>query len=63
MAQEFCSKSPIVMEWARTAFMRANDAYYRRSIENTVETICNLIELSDAQEGLDAFNEKHPPRW
>jgi hypothetical protein len=51
------------MEWARTAFMRANDADYRRSIENTVETICNLIELPDAQEGLDAFNEKRPPRW
>lgn len=63
LAQEFCSKSPVVMEWARTAFMRANDAEYRRSIENTVETICNLIELSDAQEGLNAFNEKRPPRW
>jgi enoyl-CoA hydratase/carnithine racemase len=63
MAQEFASKSQIVMEWARTAFMRANDAEYRRSIENTVETICNLIELDDSQEGLNAFNEKRAPRW
>ena len=63
LAKEFCSKSPLVMEWARTAFMRANDSEYRRSIENTVETICNLIELDDAQEGLNAFNEKRAPRW
>ena len=35
----------------------------RRAIENTVETICNIIETDDAQEGLNAFNEKRPPNW
>ena len=40
-----------------------NDHEYRRAIENTVETICNIMELDDAREGLDAFNEKRPPRW
>jgi enoyl-CoA hydratase len=63
LARDFASKSPTVMQLARDSFMRANDYEYRRSIENTVETICNIIELDDAREGLAAFNEKRPPRW
>jgi len=63
LARDFAQKSPLVMELARDAFMRANDFEYRRAIENTVETICNIIETDDAQEGLAAFNEKRPPRW
>ena len=63
LAKDFAMKSPIVMQLARDAFMRANDFEYRRAIENVVETICNIIELDDAKEGLNAFNEKRRPRW
>jgi enoyl-CoA hydratase len=63
LALDLASKSPQVMQLARDSFMRANDYEYRRSIESTVETICNIIELDDAKEGLAAFNEKRPPRW
>jgi enoyl-CoA hydratase len=63
LAREFAEKSPVVMKLARDAYMRANDFEYRRAIENTVETICNIIATPDAQEGLDAFNEKRKPRW
>lgn len=63
MARDFAARSPLVLELARDAFMRANDFEYRRAIENTVETICNIIETDDAQEGLAAFIEKRPPRW
>ena len=63
LAREFAAKSPVVMRLARDSFMRANDFEYRRAIENVVETICNIIETEDAQEGLAAFNEKRPPRW
>lgn len=63
LAREFASKSPVVMKLARDSFMRANDFEYRRAIENVVETICNIIATDDAQEGLDAFNEKRKPRW
>lgn len=63
LAADFAAKSPLVMQLARDSFMRANDFEYRRAIENVVETICNIIELDDAKEGLNAFNEKRPPRW
>ena len=63
LAREFAAKSPVVMKLARDSFMRANDFEYRRAIENVVETICNIIATPDAQEGLDAFNEKRRPRW
>jgi enoyl-CoA hydratase/carnithine racemase len=63
LAQEFASKSPVVMQLARDSFMRQNDFEYRRAIENVVETICNIIATEDAQEGLAAFNEKRKPQW
>jgi len=63
MARELAKKSPIIMKLARDSFMRQNDFEYRRAIENVVETICNIIETDDAQEGLNAFNEKRPPNW
>lgn len=63
LALEFASKSPLVMQLARDSFMRQNDFEYRRAIENVVETICNIIATEDAQEGLNAFNEKRKPRW
>jgi enoyl-CoA hydratase/carnithine racemase len=63
VARDFAAKSPLVMQLARDSFMRANDFEYRRAIENVVETICNIIETDDAQEGLNAFNEKRAPKW
>lgn len=63
LARNLASKSPLVMQLARDSFMRANDFEYRRAIENVVETICNIIETEDAQEGLNAFNEKRRPNW
>jgi len=63
MAQSFASKSPLIMQLARDSFMRQNDFEYRRAIENVVETICNIIATDDAQEGLNAFNEKRKPKW
>ena len=63
LARDFAAKSPVVMKLARDSFMRANDYEYRRAIEGVVDTICTIIETDDAQEGLDAFNEKRRPRW
>ena len=63
LAANLAEKSPTVMKLARDAFMRANDVEYRRNIEGMVDAICNIIETLDAQEGLNAFNEKRKPRW
>lgn len=63
LAAKFAAQSPVVMRLARDSFMRANDNDYRRAIENVAETICNIIATDDAQEGLNAFNEKRPPDW
>jgi len=63
LASSFASKSPQIMRIARDSFMRANDHEYRRNIENVVETICLIMEQSDAMEGLDAFAEKRDPVW
>lgn len=63
LAREFATKSPVVMQLARDAFMRANDTDYRRSLENTVESISVIFNTPDAQEGFRAFNEKRPPEW
>lgn len=60
---KFAAMSPVATQLGRDAFMRANDFEYRRAIENTVETICNIISTGDSQEGLNAFNEKRPPNW
>ena len=62
-AATFNEKSPVVMELARDSFMRAQNLDYRRSIENVVETICNVMETEDTQEGLRAFAEKRDPDW
>ncbi|MCH9671046.1 MAG: enoyl-CoA hydratase/isomerase family protein [Gammaproteobacteria bacterium] len=63
MGRKFATKSPTIMQMARGSFMRANDSEYRRNIENQVETICNVIDTEDAQEGLNAFVEKRAPNW
>jgi enoyl-CoA hydratase/carnithine racemase len=63
LAETFNEKSPVVMELARDSFMRAQDLDYRRNIENVVETICNIIETEDAQEGLAAFRDGREPDW
>ncbi len=63
LGAKFAAQSPVVMKLARDGFMRANDGDYRRNIEGMVDVICNIISTPDAQEGLDAFNEKRPPNW
>jgi enoyl-CoA hydratase len=63
IARTFAEKSPVVMKMGRDAFMRTNDADYRRSIGGVVDTMAALIETKDGQEGLNAFVEKRPPDW
>ena len=48
MAIQYAAISPVIMEFGREPFMRANEFEHRRTIENTVETICNIINTADA---------------
>lgn len=63
LAASFNEKSPLVMELARDSYMRSQDLDYRRNIENVVETICNIVETDEAQEGLRAYAEGRDPNW
>ncbi len=63
LATVFAAKSPATVRLGRAAFMRQNDADYRRSIAAAVEDFCNAVATDAAQEGLRAFVEKRRPRW
>jgi enoyl-CoA hydratase len=54
-AKVMASKSPTIMALGRQSFMRANDLDYRRNVENQIETLCNIFNTADGQEGLRAF--------
>ena len=60
---KFAAMWPVVTQLGGNAVMRSSEFEYRRAIENTVETICNISSTGDSQEGLNAFNEKRPPNW
>jgi enoyl-CoA hydratase len=63
MAAVIAEKSPTLMALGRHSFMRANDLDCRRNIENQIETLCNVFDTADGQEGLQAFLEKRRPQW
>ncbi len=63
MARAFAGKSPTITRLGRDAFMRVNDADYRREIAAVVETMCLLVETDASKEGLTAFVEKREPEW
>jgi enoyl-CoA hydratase/carnithine racemase len=63
LARRFAEKSPIVMKIGRDAFMRANDADYRRAVENAAESFALVATTEDCQEGLNAFVEKRPAKY
>ena len=63
MAKMFAAKSLLVMQMGHKAFMRMNDAQYRRDIGGIVDTFCAVAASADAKEGISAFLEKRPPKW
>jgi enoyl-CoA hydratase len=63
LAGIFAGKSTSAMRLGRSAFMRANDLDFRRSVGDAVELFCNVATTDAAQEGLRAFQEKRAPRW
>ncbi|MGY2807863.1 enoyl-CoA hydratase-related protein [Bradyrhizobium sp. USDA 4506] len=63
IARKLAAKSPIVMKIGRDAFMRAVDADFRRSVENTAESFVVVASTEDCQEGLNAFVEKRAPNY
>ena len=51
------------MRMGHVAFMRINDAHYRRDIGGIVDTFCAVAASGDTKEGINAFIEKRPPKW
>ncbi len=48
MGTRYAAISPVFMEFRRDPFMWANEFEHRRTIKNTVETICNIINTADS---------------
>jgi len=63
LARGLAQKPPGTLRQARRAFMRVNDADYRRGVAVAVEDFVNAAVTPEAQEGLTAFLEKRPPSW
>ena len=51
IAGKLATKSPIVMKIGRDAFMRAVDADFRRSVENTAESFVMVASTEDCRKG------------
>jgi enoyl-CoA hydratase/carnithine racemase len=58
LARRLAQKSPVAMKLLRDAFMRANDADYRRAMEGVVETMCQLKDTEDSKRLLQSFSER-----
>lgn len=63
MARLLANKPSAVMAMGRQAFVNATDNEYRRGIASAVEYFCNVCNLAQAQEGMQAFMEKRKPDW
>ncbi|MGD2132349.1 MAG: enoyl-CoA hydratase/isomerase family protein [Maricaulaceae bacterium] len=63
LAASLAASAPSSIALARTAFVRATDAGYRRAVAQAVDDFCDIALTDDAQEGMSAFLEKRPPRW
>ena len=63
VAQVLASKSPQLMALGKTAFTRAIDIDYRKSIAAAVDLVSTTTGLEDSVEGLKAFVEKRKPVW
>jgi 1,4-dihydroxy-2-naphthoyl-CoA synthase len=63
VAQVLASKSPQLMALGKTAFTRAIDIDYRKSIAAAVDLVSTTTGMEDSVEGLKAFVEKRKPVW
>ncbi len=55
VAEGFAAKPPAAMRLARDAFMRINDADYRRSIASVVDTMAMMADSDETREALRRF--------
>jgi len=63
VAQVLANKSPQLMALGKTAFSRAMDIDYRKSIAAAVDLVSTTTGMEDSVEGLKAFVEKRKPVW
>ena len=58
MAEGFAAKPPAAMRLARDAFMRINDADYRRSIAGVVDTMAKMADSDETRDALRRFLDR-----
>jgi len=63
LAREIAAKSPLILAIGKEAFYRQAELGLDAAYADVSEVMTRNMLARDAEEGLDAFLEKRPPRW
>ncbi|WP_227357185.1 enoyl-CoA hydratase/isomerase family protein [Haladaptatus salinisoli] len=63
LAESIAEKSPVTLEFAKTAIQANSEMELKAGIEYEAELFAQLFATEDKNEGIDAFFEDREPEW
>jgi len=63
LARQIADKSPLVLAIGKEAFYQQAEMDLRDAYEHASDVMTHNMLARDAEEGIDAFIEKRPPKW